>query len=91
MPRDVDAILVELADLLSNFQGREYSDPITAETTFFGELGFASIDAVVLGETLEATYGQTLPFGAFLSELRDRQVEDLTVGELAEFLSRSLS
>ena len=40
-----DAILADLAAILSNFNGREYSGVIDRETLFFGELGMASIDA----------------------------------------------
>ena len=39
----------------ANFHGREYSGPIGPETRFFADLGLASIDAVVLGETLQRT------------------------------------
>ena len=46
-------VLQDLEEILRNFQGREYSGEITADTSFFGDLGLASIDAVVLGETLQ--------------------------------------
>jgi acyl carrier protein len=63
------AILEDLSRLLSDFQGREYSAPIDAETRFFADLGLASIDAVVLGETLEAHYGRRLPFASLMGDL----------------------
>jgi acyl carrier protein len=85
-----DAVLADLADLLRNFQGREYSDVIDRETRFFSDLGFASIDAVVLGEELERRYGHKLPFNRLLTELAQRQAEDLEVGELVDFLVRHL-
>jgi len=80
----------ELAVLLANFQGREYDDEINAETLFFGDLGFASIDAIVLGETLEIQYGQEIPFQRFLKQLADEQVQDIVVGRLAAFLTAVL-
>ncbi len=86
-----ERILTELAELLSDFQGREYSDAITAETMFFGDLGFVSIDAIVLGETLESRYGQQIPFPSFLKQLADDNVQDIAVGRLAEFLAECLS
>ena len=46
-------ILADLAGILADFEGREYSGPIEPETRFFADLGLASIDAVVLGETLQ--------------------------------------
>lgn len=85
-----DAVLVDLAALLRNFQGREYSDVIDRKTRFFTDLGFASIDAVVLGEELERRYGHRLPFNQLLAESMQRQAEDLEVGELADFLVRHL-
>ncbi|MBX6314735.1 MAG: acyl carrier protein [Isosphaeraceae bacterium] len=84
------AILADLARLLANFQGREYSGPINAQTRFFADLGLASIDAVVLGEALQAHYGRPLPFGELMAELGRREDRDLTIGELAAFLARHL-
>ncbi|WP_152051465.1 acyl carrier protein [Tautonia marina] len=83
-------ILDDLARVLSDFQGREYSDPIGSETRFFADLGLASIDAVVLGETLQAHYGRPLPFGELMAELGRRENRDLSMGELAAFLARYL-
>ena len=84
------AILAELAGMLANFQGREYSHEIGRETQFFADLGFASIDAVVLGEKLEVFYSRKLPFNKFLAEAARRKAQDLRVGELADFLAEHL-
>lgn len=84
-------VLADLESLLRSFQGREYSGTIDRQTRFFGDLGFASIDAVVLGEALEKHYGRKIPFHQLLAELGQRQAEDLELGELADFLSRYLS
>ena len=70
-------ILADLAGILRNFHGREYSGAIGPETRFFADLGLASIDAVVLGETLEAHYGRPLPFGDLMAELGSRADRDL--------------
>lgn len=83
-------ILDDLAQVLSNFQGREYFDAIGSETRFFADLGFASIDAIVLGETLQAHYDRPLPFGELMAELGRRENRDLSMGELAAFLVRHL-
>jgi acyl carrier protein len=79
-------ILADLGQILGNFQGREYSAEIGPETRFFGDLGLASIDAVVLGETLQSHYGRSLPFGDLMADLGRRSDRDLSVGELVEFL-----
>ncbi len=86
-----DRIMEDLAGVLSNFHGREYGGRITPETWFSADLGLASIDAVVLGETLEEHYQRPIPFNRFLSELGARQVRDVRIGELADFLHRELN
>jgi acyl carrier protein len=83
-------ILADVARILSDFQGREYSGPIDRETRFFADLGLASIDAVVLGETLQEHYGRPLPFGELMADLGTRADRDLSIGELADFLARTL-
>ncbi len=81
-------MMAELTRILADFQGREYSGPIGPETRFFADLGLASIDAVVLGETLEAHLGRPLPFGEMMADLGKRADRDMTIGELAWFLAR---
>ena len=83
-------ILADVARLLGDFHGREYSGAIGPETRFFADLGLASIDAVVLGETLQAHYGKPLPFAELMAELGRREDRDLTIGELVAFLRRCL-
>lgn len=86
-----DQILNDLASMLKNFHGREYDGEITPQTLFFGDLGLASIDAVVLGETIEDHYGRKVPFDRFLAELGQRAVRDIEMNELAGFLHRHLN
>jgi acyl carrier protein len=83
-----ESILADLAAILAGFNGRDYSGAIGPETRFFADLGLASIDAVVLGETLEAHYGRRLPFGELMADLGRRSERDMTVGEVADFLVR---
>jgi acyl carrier protein len=84
-------IMADLSEILASFNGRDYSGPIGPETRFFADLGLASIDAVVLGETLQAHYGRPLPFGELMADLGSRTERDMKLGEMAEFLSRHLS
>jgi acyl carrier protein len=88
--RSESQVLGDLAHILGDFHGREYSAAIGPETRFFADLGLASIDAVVLGETLQSFYGRSLPFGDLMAELGRREDRDLTIGELVEFLHRNL-
>jgi acyl carrier protein len=89
--RTPQQILDDLAGILHDFHGREYSGPIGRQTRFFGDLGLASIDAVVLAEALERLYGEKLPFGQLLADLGRRQAEDLELGELVDFLHTHLN
>ena len=80
----------ELADLIARtFPDREYSGPIGPHTRLFGDMGFASIDAIVLGEAVEQHLGEKVAFGALLAGLRERGATDLELGELAQFLNGS--
>jgi acyl carrier protein len=89
--RTADLILDDLTGIFRNFHGREFSGPIGSETLFFADLGLASIDAVVLGETLESHYGRRLPFGELLGELGQRSNRDLRLSELVSFLQTHLN
>jgi acyl carrier protein len=86
-----EQIMADLAGMLSNFHGHEYSGAIGPRTLFFGNLGLASIDAVVLGETIEEHYGRKIPFNEFMADLGRRSVRDIELGELVNFLHRHLS
>jgi acyl carrier protein len=89
--RTPEQIQEDVAEILRNFHGREYSEPIGRETRFFADMGLASIDAVVLGETLEARYGRRLPFGDLMAELGQKTDRDIRLGELFDFLNRHLN
>lgn len=86
-----EQIMNDVAGILRNFNGREYSGDIGPETAFFADLGLASIDAVVLGETLEEHYGRKLPFHLFMADLGRRAVRDIPLGELVAFLYQHLN
>jgi acyl carrier protein len=86
-----EQILNDVAGILRNFNGREYSDDIGPDTLFFADLGLASIDAVVLGETLEEHYGRKLPFHRFMADLGRRAQRDIRLGELVAFLHQHLN
>ena len=55
-------ILDDIIAILSEQTGVSFAGAINEETRFFADLGLASIDAVVLTETLQKHYGRTLPF-----------------------------
>jgi len=85
-----DEILAALAEMLRSFEGREYSGDIGRQTLFFADLGFASIDAVVLGEMLEERYHCHFAFHELLSQLAERGAVDLELGEMVSFIHHQL-
>jgi acyl carrier protein len=79
--------LALLAELAADW---EHSTPIGPETLLFSELGFQSLDAVVLGNTLQERYGQPIPFADLLSEIGQRPFTDIRVREWVAFTVRQL-
>lgn len=68
----------------------DYAGTITEDTSIFNDLGFESIDAVAFGSAIEEHFNQSLPFAEFLTTVRERQQEDITVGNLLDFLMANL-
>lgn len=83
-PQILDGITETIAELASDW---EYENPVTTETYLFGDLGFESLDLVVLGASLQEKYGR-LPFAELLAEIGQRENQDISVGELATFISK---
>jgi acyl carrier protein len=83
-PRVFDGITDTITELASDW---DYENPVTAETYLFGDLGFESLDLVVLGASLQEKYGR-LPFAELLAEIGQRETQDISVGELATFISQ---
>ena len=89
---DRNTIFADLVRLLTELRDDwEYSGDITEETGIFGDLEFESIDAVALGSAIEDHYNQSLPFAEFMTKAGDRQVKDIYVKDLAEFLTDHVS
>lgn len=85
--RTTDDLLATLDEVVrGTFPDRDFPEPAELSTRLFADLGFASIDLVVLAERLDAHFGRRLPFGVFLKGLRDRGADDLELGELVAFL-----
>ncbi len=86
-----DMILTDLIGIIKGLTDWEYSGTITRETRFFADLGFESIDAVVLGEAIESRYRRRFPYAEFLASLGERNAKDLQIGELIDFLRPHLN
>ena len=88
---DLDpAVLVGVLELLAELkEDWEYDGEIGPGTYFVAELGLESLEIVVLATLIQQRYGR-LPFPEYFEEIGQRPVEerDVTVGELAQFVSR---
>ena len=65
----------------------EYDDVVGPDTYFLADLGFESLDIVVITTMIQQRYGR-LPFAEYLEELGQRPVDDrdITVAELVAFV-----
>lgn len=87
-----ETILTDVIGLLQQLaRDWEYSGEITPDTWLFGDLGFESIDAVILASFVQEHYGQPFPFPQLLAELGQRDVRDLKISELVGFIHKHLN
>jgi acyl carrier protein len=70
----------------------EFEAPIGANTRLFADLGFESLDLVVLGANVQEHFGQPFPFPQFFAEIGQRDVRDrdLTISEWVDFIEMHL-
>lgn len=71
---------------------QDWDSPAEVSETalMFSELGFESLDAVVLGVAIQEHFVRQLPFAELLAELGEQR-RDLSVGELIDFVCRNLN
>lgn len=82
-----DVILADVINLLKQLaRDWEYSGEITPDTFLFADLGFESIDAVILASFVQEHYSRTFPFPQLLAEIGQREVKDLKIRELVGFI-----
>jgi acyl carrier protein len=86
-PSLMSDVLDMLQDLAKDW---EYSAEITPETRLFEDLGFESLDIVVLGTAIQERYHVLMPFAEFLVEVGQRDERDISVGELVGFVQQHL-
>lgn len=63
---------------------------VTQGTTFSRDLELESIEFVALAERLRQRYGERLDFTSFLAGLTIDEILALTVGAVADYITRSL-
>lgn len=77
-----ERVIALLSQLASDW---DYDAAIDGETYMFSELGFQSLDAVVLGNSLQEEYGQMIPYANLLTDIGQRSFTDVQVGEWIDF------
>jgi acyl carrier protein len=93
--RSRDTVEKEIIDLLEDMTvdwDNDFSGSIDGETLLVADLGFTSIDIVQLAVAIEQLFEQQrLPFQVLLMTSDGRYVEDVSVAELTDFVTRQLN
>ena len=88
---DDDQVMEDVLDLLNKLSDDwEYSGTVTAETGLLTDLGFESLELVVLGVSIQEHYGEQIPFEEMLSDIGKRKLPDIYIGDLADFIHKHL-
>jgi acyl carrier protein len=92
MNKTHDRIMADVLHLLGQLADDwEYACEITPETYFFADMGFESLDIVVLATSIQEQYGQVLPFPELFAEIGQREIRDISVGEWVDFVYEHLN
>jgi phosphopantetheinyl transferase/acyl carrier protein len=82
----LDYLLQKMGELTEDW---DYPDPVRPESRLFTELGFESLDAVVLCTAIQEHYQTPMPFAELLAEIGQHQ-RDLSIDELTDFVNTHL-
>jgi len=87
-PNDV---LIEITGMLRETMG-EFGPAaqITSDSTFYG-LGLESLEIVALGGRIQAHYGWSVNFVQFAAGVSVGNLEDVTLGQMVDFVVESLN
>jgi acyl carrier protein len=92
MKQSRDVVCADIVMLLRKLADDwEYGGEITEGTRMLADLGFESLDVVVLATIVQDHYHQVLPFPSFFAEIGQRTVGDVTVGEWVTFVCEHLT
>lgn len=92
MHKSRNDILVDILQILNELADDwEYDDDITQETLLISDMGFASLDVVILANTAQQRFGQVFPFPEFFAEIGQRENRDVSVGEWVDFISQHMN
>jgi phosphopantetheinyl transferase/acyl carrier protein len=82
----LDYLLHKMGELTQDW---DYPDPVSPASRLFTELGFESLDAVVLCTAIQEHYQTPMPFAELLAEIGQQQ-RDLSIDELTDFVDTHL-
>jgi phosphopantetheine--protein transferase-like protein len=82
----LDYLLQKMGELTADW---DYPDPVGPASKLFTELGFESLDAVVLCTAIQEHYQTPMPFAELLAEIGQQQ-RDLSIEELTDFVDTHL-
>ncbi len=88
-PAEIEAQVVTLIGEIA--RDWDYTDAIGPNTRLFGDLGFESLDAVVLGTAIQERFQRNMPFAELLADVGQRSTPELTLGELVAFIQTHVS
>jgi acyl carrier protein len=83
----LDYLLKTLEELSQDW---DYSEEVGPNTLLFTQLGLESLDAVVLGTTIQEHFQKQMPFAELLAEIGEKQ-RDLSISELVDFVDKHLN
>ena len=84
-----EEILRDIAAMIAEVIGEEWvrEKPITAATKFSQDLEMESIELASLSEKIQARFGDTVDFPAWLSGMELDDIINLTVGQLVDHIA----
>ena len=85
----VTARVFELLNQLAN--DWDYGQEINLDSYLFIDLGFQSLEAVILGNELQERFDQPIPYADLLEEIGTRENKDITVREWIDFTYKFLN
>lgn len=88
-PAEIEAQVVTLIGEIA--RDWDYTDAIGPNTRLFRDLGFESLDAVVLGTAIQERFQRNMPFAELLADVGQRPTPELTLGELVAFIQTHVS
>ena len=85
-----ESTLETVARLVREVVGDDFPDDLVIEsgTSFSDDLELESIEFVALAEKIQAHYGESVNFVAWLSDMELDRIIALRVGDLVEFIDR---